>query len=127
MKYYKIKYSCGCEYEGHNPSSPRCPTDHNSNIVEYAWKDDSFPVEAKVSDDLVREVEEKFVKTMLGIPELPQEYPDTYYTNFLKVAYDQARAMNLPENLILKYCCTVLSKIINDNQTEKIRQALNSR
>jgi hypothetical protein len=50
MKYYKIKYSCGCEYEGHNPSSPRCPSDHNSNIVEYAWEDDSLPVEAKVSN-----------------------------------------------------------------------------
>lgn len=33
-KYYKIKYSCGCEYEGHFPSSPRCPSDHYSVIVE---------------------------------------------------------------------------------------------
>lgn len=102
------------------------PKEYWNLFDEYASQQ-AIQVEANVSDDLVREVEEKFIKTMLGIPELPQEYPGTYYTNFLKAAYDQARAMNLPENLILKHCCTILNKIINDHHTEKIRQALNSR
>jgi len=83
-------------------------------------------VEAVVSNDLVRETEEKFVKILLGIREEPQEYPGICYSNLLKAAYDQARAMKLSENLILKHCCTVLQKKINDHQTEKINQALNT-
>lgn len=84
-------------------------------------------IDCKVSDDLVREVEERFVKALFGIPELPQEYPGTYYTNYLRATFDQATAMNLNDIQRLKHCCTVLSKIINDHQTEKIQQALNSR
>lgn len=87
----------------------------------------SVNVDQRVNDDLVREVETKFANALLGKSEVPLEYPMSYYTAPLVVAYRQAHAMNLPENLILKHCCTVLIKIINDNQTEKIRQALNPR
>ena len=83
-------------------------------------------VDLLVSNDLALEVEEKFFNAMMGIQEIPQEYPGGCFTNYLKAAYDQARAMKLDETLILKHCCTVLTKIINDNQTKKLNQALNS-
>ena len=107
MKYYKIKYSCGCEYEGHNPSSPRCPLDHNSNIIEYAWKDDSFPVEAQVMQMLTEEEiksgwrgwlsntftfnKEDFAKRIKlalnrrGLPENVRQILNNYYTELSEI------------------------------------------
>ena len=72
------------------------------------------------------EVEEKFLRALFGQFEIPQEYPGSYYNNYLRAAFDQATAMGLDYTLRLKHCCTVLSKVVNDNQAEKIRQALTS-
>lgn len=88
------------------------------NIDE--WGDDSNRHEKQVSVDCERQIESDFTNALFGIIKNYDPHKPYLVTNYLRSAYDTGRAQGLRENLILKYCCTVLTKIINDNITEKI-------
>lgn len=88
--------------------------------------DSEVGVDAVVSRDCERQIESDFVKALTGIIETHNISKPYLKTNYLKAAYDTGKAQELSENLILKYCCVVLSKIINDDITEKYFKASNS-
>lgn len=97
------------------------------NLFAKDFDEESNRLGNRVSDDLVREVEEKFIYAINGISKEPRKSRPSYYINYLRALFDQGQAMELPLETILKHCCVGLTKIINDHQAEKIQQALNSR
>jgi hypothetical protein len=81
------------------------------------------PLEPQVSDDLVREVEEKFNKMMMGV-----NYTDNliYIVNpHLRSAYELGRACKLDEVTLLKNCCVILQEELDKRTNEAIKQASN--
>jgi len=76
-------------------------------------------------EELELKVEEDFVNALLGVHKPEEEYPGRIiHSNLLRVAYDQARASGLNEKLILKHCCTVLQKRVDDNLSEKFKEMI---
>ena len=57
------------------------------------------------------QIDNDFVNTMIG--NIDEIHP--LRNSFLRHAYDSAKASGLNETLRLKYCCVILSKIIDDN------------